>query len=79
MGCLNCAGSDGQLADVFYRVVQPESLPRVLQTDKDIQIAIFFLTSLSTILNYMLTQITAESTPDVEYFSGKMEQYEVVY
>ena len=38
-----------------------------------------FLTSLSTILNYMLTQITAESTPDVEYFSGKMEQYEVVY
>ena len=53
IGCLQCIGSDKHKADVFYRVVQPEMTHHVLVFDKDIRMAIFFMTNLATILRFM--------------------------
>lgn len=53
IGCLRCSGTDSQKGEVFYRIVQPEMTHRVLVFDKDIKMAIFFLTNLATILEQM--------------------------
>ena len=79
IGCLKCSGSDKQKGDVFYRVVQPEMGNRVLCQDRDIRMAIFFLTNLATILEYMQHRITPTSIIDVEYYKTKMNNYEVVF
>ena len=41
--------------------------------------AIFFLTNLATILEYMQQRITPTSIIDVEYYKTKMNNYEVVF
>ena len=45
IGCLKCRGKDSEKAHVFYRVVSPEMTDRILVFDKDIRMAIFFLTA----------------------------------
>ena len=58
IGCLKCSGSDSQKAEVFYRVVQPEMTDRILIFDRDIRLAVFFLTCLVTILEFMQRRTT---------------------
>ena len=53
IGILKCQGTDSEKASVFYRVVAPEMSHRVLVFDKDIRMSIFFLTNLTTILEFM--------------------------
>ena len=53
IGILKCKGTDSQKAAVFYRVVQPEMTNRILIKDKDIRMSMFFLTNLTTILEFM--------------------------
>ena len=49
--------------------------------DKDIRMAIFFLTNLATILEFMQQKISygQDSEIDVEYYKNKMNNYEVVF
>lgn len=62
IGCLKCSGLDSQKAEVFYRVVQPEMTDRILIFDKDIRMAIFFLTCRATILEYMQKDLIKTSS-----------------
>ena len=71
---------------MFLRVVQPEMQRRVLIQDKDIRMAVFFMTNISTILLYLTTKQVRDSLDDQEQkeFSSKllktkMSEYEVVY
>lgn len=64
LGCLNCTGSDKDKAEVFLRVVAPEMGMRILVSDNDIRLAIFFLTNLSTILLHMTTKQVRETLDD---------------
>ena len=52
-GILKCKGSDTDNAEVFHRVVCPEMPSRILVLDKDIRMAVFFMTNLSTIFHVM--------------------------
>ena len=57
IGLIKCMGRDSEKANVFYRVVQPEMTNRILIQDKDIKMAIFFLTALATILELMQREL----------------------
>ena len=76
-------GTDHEKAEVFLRIVQPEMTKRVLVQDKDIRMAVFFLTNASTILLYMTSkEVRAENGLDDasnRFLKTKMSEYEVVY
>ena len=85
IGILKCKGTDSEKAAVFYRVVQPEMTPRVLVKDRDIRMSIFFLTNLTTILEFMQVNMVKsrktgeEGGIDLDYYKKKMDDYEVVF
>ena len=60
MGILRCRGSYKDKAEVFQRVVQPEGQRRIMITDKDIRLALYFMTSLATILQMMQNQMVMD-------------------
>ena len=78
IGCLKCSGTDSQKAEVFYRVIQPEMSDRILVFDKDIRMAIFFLTNLATILEQMQKEQMYKNVSIGEY-KKKMDHYEGVF
>ena len=83
IGCLNCSGKDIEKADVFYRVVQPEMLPRIYVSDRDIRMSLLFMINMATILFYMQGKIARDGHDttefDVEFFKRKMFLYEIVF
>lgn len=80
IGCLKCSGLDSHKAQVFYRVVQPEMIQRVMFSDKDIRISIFFLCNLATILEFMLADLNSpKQERDHTYYESKMDAYERVF
>ena len=55
---------------------------RVLVTDKDIRMSIFFLTNLATILEFFkknMLQNEDAGIIDLDYYERKMHNYEVVF
>lgn len=59
---------------------------RILIQDKDIRMAVFFMTNISTILLYLTTKQVRDSLDDQEkkkfnskFLKTKMSEYEVVY
>jgi len=80
IGCLKCAGYDSQKADVFFRVIQPEMSDKITIYDKDIRMAIFFLTNLATILEQMQKeQMDKDKVVSIEAYMKKMDHYEGVF
>lgn len=83
-GILKCSGSDSQKAQAFYRVIQPEFTHLVLVYDKDIKMAVFFLTSLATILESAQIQLAKSGATQYEpmidtTFKLLMHKYEKTF
>ena len=87
LGILRCAGSYKSKAEVFSRVVQPEGQSRIQIVDRDIMTAIYFLTSMATILqemqnNWVVNEdqrsLPIEDT-DFESYERKMFEYGLVF
>ena len=54
-------------AEVFHRVVQPEMQSRIPIADKDIRMAVFFLTNISTVLLYMTEKEVRDSVQNQQF------------
>ena len=54
---------------------------RVIITDKDIRMSIFFLTNLTTILEFMQINMVKneDESIDLDYYKNKMLDYETVF
>lgn len=63
----------------------PELSSRVLYSDNDIRMAVFYLTNLATILEYLQKTLLRSDADDlnfqinVENFSSRMLSYEIVF
>ena len=57
--------------------------PRLLVSDKDIRMAIFFMSNLSTVLHYMQCKVAKQSHDkrvyDIAFYSKKISMYEIVF
>lgn len=53
MGIVKCSGSDSENSEVFYRIIQPGMMERVLAIDKNLRKSIFLMVNLATILSLM--------------------------
>ena len=85
LGIIRCTGSYTDKAKVFQRVVAPEGQRQVLIKDKDIKQAVYFLTSMATILQQMQNEMIMEETPktkdefDYKVWEEKIREYKMAF
>ena len=83
IGCLHCNGTYAEKAEVFMRIVQPSMAQHILVVDKELRMAIFFLTNLATVLSYMQHKVARDGRDqdefDINFFNRKIAAYEVVF
>ena len=60
IGLLNCEGTQTEKAQVFLRIVQPEYTRQILVIDREVHLAVFFLTNLATVLLYMQKKVARD-------------------